>query len=328
MRWRIGLSLWACASLAWASTVSVTTVSLESTAIAVTQRYPATVEAMQRTALSAGIAGALTEVWVQVGDAVKAGQLIAELDCRDARLARDRASAAVEAAEINLAFAQRQADRIRQLAATNIASEELKDTRVTDVARLDVALETARTALAETGLAVERCRVIAPFAAYVTAKRADQGTRVQIGTPIVELTSQAIEVQARVPLGAIWPDAANLTFQSAMGVAPLGAVLVASTVDSGTGSRLLRFASPERLLPGTPGQLVVADVARALPGDYLVERDGVLGIFVAEDQRARFIPRPEAQLGQPVAVNDLPMTTRLIDAGRFRVRDGDSLEIN
>lgn len=322
------LCLWACTTSVWAATVAVTTVPLSAQTIAVTQRYPATVEALQHTALSAGIAGALTRVTVQVGDAVSAGQMVAELDCRDARLARDRASAAVQAAEINLAFATRQADRIRQLAATNIASEELKDTRVTDVARFDVALATARTTRAETELAVERCRVIAPFAAYVTAKYADQGTRVQIGTPIVELTSQAVEVQARLPLAATWPEAAELRFQSAIGEVRLGTAQRASTVDSATGSRLIRLPSAEPLLPGTPGQLVVADVARALPGDFVVERDGALGIFIEDNGLARFVPRPQAQLGQPVRVDDLPAATRLIDAGRFRVRDGDRLEIN
>ena len=322
------LGLWACAASVWAATVSVTTVPLSAKTIAVTQRYPATVEAVQRTALSAGIAGALTQVTVDVGDAVNAGQMVAELDCRDARLARDRAAAAVESAEITLAFATRQADRIRQLAATNIASEEVKDTRVTDVARFDVALETARITLAETGLAVERCQVLAPFAAYVTAKLADQGTRVQIGTPIVELTSQSVEVHARVPLAANWPKGAELRFQSVAGEAVLGAPKRASTVDSATGSRLIRFSSTEPLFPGTPGQLVVADVARALPGDFVVERDGALGIFVEDNGQARFVPRPEAQLGQPVRVDDLPAATRLIDAGRFRVRDGDLLEIN
>jgi len=313
---------------AQAATVTVTTTSIAEKAVSVTQRYPATVDALQRTVVSAGLGAELLRVPVQVGDTVAAGQLVAELDCRDARLSRDRAQQALQGAEVALSFARRQADRIRQLAASNIASEELKDTRVTDVQRLEIGLATAQTALAETGLAVERCRVTAPFAAYVTGKYADQGTRVQVGAPIVELTSKAVDVQARIPLGAEWPENAVLVFRTEAGDAPLTRPLRAPTVDSQTGSRLVRLTTTQTLLPGTPGQLVVADVGQALPGDYLVERDGQLGLFVVDQQIARFIPRPAAALGQPVDVSDLPETTRLIDAGRFRVRDGDTLEFN
>ena len=64
-----------------------------------------------------------------------------------------------------------------------------------------------------------------------------------------------------------------------------------------------------------------------LPADFLVERDRTLGIMVANEERAKFIARKNATLGQPVDVTDLDPETLLIKEGRFKAREGDQLVI-
>ena len=87
------------------------------------------------------------------------------------------------------------------------------------------------------------------------------------------------------------------------------------------GSRTSRAA-----ISGTAGRVLWPGTGSLLPPDYLVRRDGELGIFIVEDDRARFIALPEAEDGRPVAV-ELPAQTQLIAAGRQRLTDGDEVLI-
>jgi hypothetical protein len=75
-------------------------------------------------------------------------------------------------------------------------------------------------------------------------------------------------------------------------------------------------------IPGTPGRVSWSGRVAQIPSDFLVRRDGALGVFVLEGERARFAALPEAQEGRP-APNTLPAGTLLIDEGRQRLGDGD-----
>ena len=79
-------------------------------------------------------------------------------------------------------------------------------------------------------------------------------------------------------------------------------------------------------LAGTAGRLAWHGDRRLLPADYLVRRDGRLGVFTIEDNRARFVTVPQAQEGRPAAV-DLPPGTRLISDGRQGLSDGQEVNL-
>ena len=49
--------------------------------------------------------------------------------------------------------------------------------------------------------------------------------------------------------------------------------------------------------------------------------------MVANEERAKFVARTNATLGQPVDVTDLDPETLLIKEGRFKAREGDQLVI-
>ena len=61
-----------------------------------------------------------------------------------------------------------------------------------------------------------------------------------------------------------------------------------------------------------------------LPADYLVRRDGKLGVFILDGETARFHPLPQAEDGRPARI-ELDPDTRLIGDGRQRLRDGDAV---
>ena len=63
---------------------------------------------------------------------------------------------------------------------------------------------------------------------------------------------------------------------------------------------------------------------RSIPAEYLLRRNGRLGIFLFDDGKARFVPLDAALEGQP-AVVDLPAETLLIDQGRESLNEGDAV---
>jgi multidrug efflux system membrane fusion protein len=84
--------------------------------------YPGEVRAREETALSFRVGGKLVRRLVDVGDRVKRGQLLAELDPGDLRLQASAAQAQLAAAEAELARAAADMARYEQLAAQQLVS--------------------------------------------------------------------------------------------------------------------------------------------------------------------------------------------------------------
>ncbi len=287
--------------------------------------FPASAVPINTTLLSAGISAEIIAIHSRPGDRISKGLSVIDLDCRDIVLMRDLAEQDVEQAEVQLAFRDRQAERISKLAETNIASEEMKDTRATELQRAHINLLIKQIVLEDSNLQESKCQLKAPFNAVVINQLASVGTRAAVGTPILEVVSEAVDVHVRVPFDFEVSEGQSAVFDSNFGEVAVTLAVESQAVDTVTGTRLIRFIPEVPIKPGTPGEIRVRSDAAVLPADYLVNRNGLYGIMVASDGRAQFIPRPDATIGQPVLVSDLPESVLLIIDGRFKARDGDTL---
>jgi hypothetical protein len=63
-----------------------------------------------------------------------------------------------------------------------------------------------------------------------------------------------------------------------------------------------------------------------LPANLISRRDGILGVFLLDDGKARLEPLPDAQEGRPARVN-LPAGTQVITMGRERLQDGVAVSV-
>lgn len=177
------------------------------------------VEPRRRATVAAKITGRVTEVLVDEGMKVEAGQVLARLDDADARrqvdaarAERDVARAALDEIEVNLADAERRLRRTDELFEDGVASEQDLDTARATVDALRAQLVVAQRNLdaAEAQLAVavqnlENYTIRAPFAGIAVSKDAQPGemvspvsagggfTRTGIST-IVDMNSLEIEV--------------------------------------------------------------------------------------------------------------------------------------
>lgn len=195
--------------------VPVTVIKVENQAISPALFGIGTVEAHHTYLIGATAAGRIKRLDVDVGDRVRAGQVLGEMDPVDLddRIAAQRAAlkgaqANVQAAEAQLrdtaarkAFAETQAQRYEQLLKVRSTSEE---TLATQQQNLEVAaaqwgaarasLDAARQALANNranldALIAQRANLnlVAPVAGLVTARDADPSTTVVAGSPVVEM---------------------------------------------------------------------------------------------------------------------------------------------
>ena len=163
-------------------------------------QVPGTVISRNDSRIASEISGRI--MWVaEVGDAAKKGDAIARVDDRLFKLALVQAKARSKRLEANLAFRQKDVQRVEELAAT----------RNTPVSRLEEAIsqrDMVTQDLVEARADEERARqdldrtvVRAPFPGRVVARLAEMGEYASTGTELVRLVdTYHVEVRAQAPI--------------------------------------------------------------------------------------------------------------------------------
>lgn len=91
--------------------------------------------------------GEVTALYVETGDEVERGELLAEIDPRDVRNALDQAEADLEVAEARVQIAESQAERSRELREANVVTQQELESSVLELANARATLTRARTNL-------------------------------------------------------------------------------------------------------------------------------------------------------------------------------------
>ena len=277
---------------------------------------PASAVSFNRATLSAQLQSTIERIPVRVADVVKQGDLLVQLDCRNAKAAR-------ESAKARHALARYQLQRASTLNKGKHVSEELLRTRESELAVASAALTTAT-------IDVERCQVTAPFNGLVTQRIASVGEWVAHGQALLELVDlDNVEVSAKIADTAVkdLEDVREFAFVvngERYGVQPRS---ISQAVDPISRTREVRLSFiQQRAQPGQSGRLIWQSAQRFIPADYLVKRQQAYGVFIMDDGKARVVRVPGAQEGRPFQI-DLKDDTRLITNGRFTVQDNQAVTI-
>lgn len=294
-----------------------------------------TVEARYTYKIGPTFAGRLKRLDVHVGDRVKAGQVLGEMDAvdlddrvRSQEAALKRGEAALREAEVRQAYARTQAHRYEQLLAARSASEEMVTTKRQELQIADAALSAAREDLARArsdrdALVTQRSnlRLIAPVNGMVAAREADPGTTVVAGQVVVEVIDpDSLWINVRFDqisaagLAAGLP--ARIELRSRHGKTLKGRVLraepKADVVTEETLAKVVFDSNPDPLPP--VGELAEVTVelpalpqAPVIPNAALRRQGGAPGVWQVAGSDLRFTP---VKLGAA----DL--------AGRVQVREG------
>lgn len=298
--------------------VAVTVTSVESKAIAPALFGIGTVEARYTYKIGPTLAGRIQRLDVHVGDLVKAGQVLGEMEpvdfddrVRSQDAAYKRAEAVLREAQVRQTYAQTQSQRYAQLYAARSVSEEMSTTKRQELQVADAALSAAREELARTrsdrqGLVTQRnnLRLIAPVDGVVALRDADPGTTIVAGQTVVEIIDpQSLWVNVRFDqisaAGLAGGLPARIVLRSRSGQALQGRVLrvepKADAVTEETLAKVVFDAMPTPLPPVGELAEVTVDLA-ALPAapsipNAAVQREGEqIGVWQIVEGDLRFTP--------------------------------------
>jgi len=260
------------------ATVPVETAAVARRAISASYSGTATLEADSEALVAAKVAGALLKLFVEEGDKVKAGQVLAKLDDENARL--------------NLAKAQAMLHKLENdhRRSTEMFERKLLSVEQNDKIRYD--LETQRASHDLARLELSYTSIVAPIDGVISRRLVKVGNFIQVNQALFQIDNfDPLLAVLNVPEREL--DTLRVGQEVSMRVdsIPLerfaGRIQrISPVVDPGTGTFRVtcEFRDPSgRLKSGMFGRLEVAyarrDDALAIPRSALIEEDGETAVF-------------------------------------------------
>jgi RND family efflux transporter MFP subunit len=148
-----------------------------------------TTEAQRSAEVASRVMAVVTAVRAQVGDPVRAGQVLAELDAAASRGQLAQAEGALAQAQAALALAETNHRRFRGLAESDAASALELDLARAQLEHAQGAVRQAEGAVEAAASLAGDTRVLAPFAGWVAARRVQVGDLAAPGRPLFTVES-------------------------------------------------------------------------------------------------------------------------------------------
>jgi RND family efflux transporter MFP subunit len=164
-------------------------------------RYVGRVEAWQAARLGPQVAAAhVIDVLVRAGDVVKAGQVLARLDCRGASASSQSVAAQARAIDERQRALQSESARIGGLLDGGFVSTNELEQRRAQMAANQAQLESVKSQLDGRALEVDDCVLRAPFAGEIAERAVDPGAYVRPGNMVVAVVDRSrLRVTADIP---------------------------------------------------------------------------------------------------------------------------------
>ncbi len=298
------------------------------------------IAAWQEAIVGAEVNGArLSDVRVNVGDAVKRGQVLAVFtsDVAQADLAQTRA--AVAEAEATLADAAANAQRARDLQATGALSAQQINQYFTTERTAQARLEAQRAAARVQQVRLRQTQVLAPDSGVISARAATVGAVVPAGQELFRLIRQG-RLEWRAEVASV--DLVRIARGQAVKVVPPGGQpvsgkvrMVAPTVDAATRNGIVYVDLPT---PGTAragmfarGEFELGSTpALALPQSAVLLRDGFSYVFtVGADGKVTQVKVGVGRRdGARIEITSgLAPNARVVAQGGAFLSDGDTVRV-
>jgi membrane fusion protein, multidrug efflux system len=179
---------------------AVKVVTVQASGLQAAHEYAGEVRARVESRLGFRVAGKLLKRQAEVGQRVKAGQLLAQLDPQDFTLAFDAARALVAAAATNRDLAAADFKRFATLKDQNFISSAELERREATLKAAQAQVDQAQAQLKAQGNQATYANLVADVSGIVTAVEAEPGQVVAAGTSIVRIAQDgARDVVFNVP---------------------------------------------------------------------------------------------------------------------------------
>jgi len=318
-------------AVSWTQTgIHVRTQVLSEVLVDFERRAPAEVRALNDSSMSAEVSAVVLSVHADVGQTVTKGDLLLELNHTDYQLNLKQAKANLASSQARLSQAKAKLNRAKKLGDNQyISADELLE-RETDVMVAEAQIQANEVAVSIANRNLDKCSLKAPFDGVVSGRMAQVGSFVRNGDSLIALTQvDQFELHAAIPDSQA-DEVLNtelMRFESRGQRWPIELLRLSPVIDSEGRTRQARFVfTDDAPAVGRSGELVWLVGAGMLPSNLISRRDGVLGVFLLNDGKAKFEPLPGAQEGRPSRVA-VPASSLVITMGRERLQDDVAVSV-
>lgn len=278
-----------------------------------TIRLPARTAPEQEAAIFSRATGIVAERRVDIGDTVKAGEILAVIEAPEVLRALERAQAGVAQAEVQASLARNVLQRATAMSKNRVISEEVLDERDASAKAREADLLAARAELSRFEELKKFQTIRAPFDGTISVRNIERGDHIEGDKPvaggglfhIVRLENLRVEVDAP-PAAALRlkrGQAATIEFRELPGEKFAATVARSSSViDTRSGTMRVELSMPNadgRVPPGLTGIASIstdpASAALVVPNNAVFVRNGKNYVAVL---REGIIAHVEVELGK------------------------------
>ncbi len=166
---------------------AVRTLTVDAATVGASQEFAAEVRARTETRLAFRVPGRLIQRPAEVGQRVRAGQLLAQLDAVDLKLGQESARSAVQAAQAQVDMATAELKRYQDLRQQGFISALELERRETSLQAQRAQLSQTQAQLSVQGNQAAYANLVATAAGVVTAVDAEVGAVLAAGSPVLRL---------------------------------------------------------------------------------------------------------------------------------------------
>jgi RND family efflux transporter MFP subunit len=269
----------------------------------------AVVEAVRQSTISAQVMGRIVELRVDVGDLVKAGQVVARIDEREAAQVLASSEAQVAQARANLQNARLNRDRAKRLLESKFVSEAALDQAEAEYKAAEAQLQAAEAGAGQAAVSKGYTTVVAPISGVVSVRQVEVGEMATPGKPLLTTFAPGdMRVIAEVPQSIIPQiralSRATVEVPSVNRWLKVKSMTIIPAADPHTHSTQVRLDlenSERDIYPGVYARAHFA-IGRArklvLPAEAVLRRSEVTGVYVVNAQGATSFR--QVRLGEPV----------------------------
>jgi RND family efflux transporter MFP subunit len=309
------------------------------------QEYAGEVRARVESRLGFRVAGKMTARQAEVGQRVRLGQPLAQLDPSDLKLQQDAALAGLRAAQAAFDFAAADFKRYEELRAQGFISGMELERRETTLKSARAQLEQAKAQADVQGNFATYALLTASASGIVTATEAEVGAVLSAGTPVLRLAHDGPrDVVFSVPEDAALGIRALLGRRDALRVRPWGQAgtlpatvrEVAAAADPATRTFLVRAdlgAAPVQLGQTLTVQLDLPrrDAAARLPLTAVMRQQGQTAVWVLDPASMTVKVQPIVVAGADgnsvMVASGLQSGQRVVTAGVHTLTPGQKVKL-
>jgi RND family efflux transporter MFP subunit len=196
------------AAVAAVTSIDVPTIVVQAGAARAGFVLDGTIQPVRQATVAAQVGGNVVALTIKAGDRVKAGQVIARIDERDAQAGVLRSDAALAQADAEARNARMNAERTRDLRTQGFISQAALDTAETQLKAAQAGVQQAQAGRSQAALARGYASVNAPFDGVVLATHLDTGDLATPGRPVATVYAPGA-LRAVVQVAASQADVAR-----------------------------------------------------------------------------------------------------------------------